>query len=188
MTQESDLERIKAAVQRRGAQTRPEIEAIVAEVRTPDNLGIQPPNLNLALYEEFFLMVEWTFAVPYAQLVPFHAFLRDKEQRLSAACAQFTNGGGRYLGTWWIYGTGPSTYRTLWQYKNEDAIAQMKAALAPGVSPNFRADMKMLRSYWASDPSRVEQQYQPAALFADLKAAASPAGQLDPLVALALEP
>jgi hypothetical protein len=181
MTTNSDLDRIKAIVHRRGLPTRPLIDQIVAEVRTPDNLGIQPPNPILSLYSDFILMVEWSFAVPYSELQTFHKFLNDNEQIIATGCSAATTGGGRYLGTWWIFGLGPSTYRTLWQYKSEQAITNLKDGLKqPG---NFRTAVKELRSHWAKDPGRVEQLYQPAALFVNLKQASN----IDPLVDLMLD-
>jgi hypothetical protein len=186
MTTNSDLERIKAAVHRHGTPTSPQISPIVAEVRTPDNLGIQPPNPGLLLYSSFFLMVEWTFAVPYSELEKFHKLLHDSEQIIAVGCDGATQGDARYMGTWWIFGNGPSTYRTLWQYKNEQAITNLKVGLkTPG---NFRTAVKGLRSFWAKDPGRAEQLYQPAALFTDLKQASIVGQQVDPLVELMLEP
>jgi hypothetical protein len=186
MAKNSDLDRIKAAVHRHGMPTRPRIDPIVAEVRTPDNLGIQPPNLNLALYDEFFLMVEWTFAVPYLELEKFHGFLNANEQSIANDCRAVTNLAARYMGTWWIFGMGPSIYRTLWQYKNEQAITTLKAGLKQ--SPNFGKAVKELRSYWAKDPGRAEQLYQPAALFSNLRQASTIGQQVDPLVDLMLGP
>jgi hypothetical protein len=186
MTRNSDLERIKAVVHRRGTPTRPQINPIVAEVRTPDNLGIQPPDPDLAFYDDFFLMVEWTFAVPYSELEKFHTFLKDNEQFIAETSSETTQDGARYRGTWWVFGHGPSTYRTLWLYKNEQAITNLKVGLR--TSENFRKAMKGLRSFWAKDPGRAEQLYQPAALFTDLKQASMVGQQVDPLVELMLEP
>jgi hypothetical protein len=187
MTTNSDLDVIKSLVHRRGTPSPPQIEPLVAEVRTPDELPIQPPDPNLRFYEGFVLMVEWTFAVAYSDLEKFHLFLRDNEQSIADSCMNISNRDARYLGTWWIFGTGPKTYRTLWQYKSDQAITNLKAGLRS--SPNFRRTIKELRAYWAKDPGRAEYVYQPAALFSDLKGASARAsGVVDPLVELALEP
>ena len=186
MSTDSNFDRIKAAVHRRAGRTPPQIDAIVAEVRTPDNLGIQPPDMTLALYGGFSLMIEWTFAVAYSDLEGFHKFLKANEDNIAKMSSDATHENGRYLGTWWVSGIGPSIYRTLWQYKSEQAIQNLKDGLT--ASPNFGNAVKVLRSFWAKDPGRVEQRYQPAALFTDLKAASAIGGQPDPLVALALGP
>lgn len=186
VTTNSELRQVKAIIRRRGTPAEPRIDQIIAEVRTPDNLGLQPPDPNLKLYNGFFLMIEWTFAVPYLELQDFHLFLKNNEQSIADSCALLSNGDAQYLGTWWIYGLGPSTYRTLWQYKNEQAIALLKAGLK--TSANFGAAVKKLRLQWAKDPGRVEQQYQPAALFADLRQASKVGQQIDPLVDLVLTP
>ena|SRR5689334_3056652 len=186
MTTEANLDRIKAAVHRRAGRTPPQIDAIVAEVRTPDNLGIQPPDMTLGLYGGFSLMIEWTFAVAYSDLEGFHKFLKANEDNIANIASNSTAGNARYLGTWWVSGLGPSIYRTLWQYKSEQAIVTLKDQITQ--SPNFGNAVKVLRSFWAKDPGRVEQRYQPAALFTDLKAASTVGGQPDPLVALTLGP
>jgi hypothetical protein len=180
MAADSDIERLKATVHRRGG-TSPKVDQMVTEVRTPGTIPGQEPDPSLKLYMGFQILVEWTFSVPYSQLADFHTFLRDNEDGIANGCAAITNGNGRYLGTWWNFGLGSSHYRTLWQWKSDQAIADFKTALKN--SPNLRALVKQLRLYWSRDPGRKERVYQPAALFSNL----AEASKGDAVVELTLE-
>jgi hypothetical protein len=186
MTKSSELDLIKAVVHRRGTPTAPEIAPMVAELRTPETIPVQPPDQNIKLYD-FSILVEWTFGVSYSDQEALHQFLKNNDDSIANDCAAVTGGEARYMGTWWISGIGPSTHRTLWQFKDEQAIVKLKAGLRS--SQSLRNSIKQLRSYWKNDPGRTEQVYQPAALFPDLAAASKLlAGAVDPLVELTLEP
>jgi hypothetical protein len=166
------LDKIKSMIRRRGTPADPTVDRIVAEVRSQDVLPVQQPDPNLTMYAAGSFLVEWTYGVPYAKIKDFHDFLNKNDQSISDSCDLVTPGKVRYLGTWWVFGVGPSTYRTLWLYDKPDTIQSLELALQ--ASPNFMNAIVELRSYWAQDPGRAEQQYQPAALFTDPTAGTAP--------------
>jgi hypothetical protein len=148
----------KRLIRRRGDALPPTAAPIVPEVRTHAAYPIKAPDPQIQ-FELGTILIEWTFGVPYADVPAFHQFLVDNEQFIRRQVASVQ--GARYGGTYWS--TGQSYhYRTFWVYDTQQTIAELYAAI--NASSNLYSAINTLRSYWASDPSRQEFIYQPAAL------------------------
>ena len=183
MTKSSDLERIERAVRRRGMPASPSVKSIIPEFRTPGPLDIRPPRTNLRFYEGFQIMARWTFGVPYGKINAFNTFLDDNEQAIADACTTLTQGNARYAGTW-SDPANTQSYFSIFQYKNKQAIDDLKAALK--TSPNFRSDIKGLTEYWKIDPQAKLTWHQPGAVY--IQNMGPMATMTDPLIELLLEP